>query len=271
MDTRAQDWFDAAVASARAAHPAVGVDPAALRSRLEALVPPGTDAAEAIAALEVGSIHLALACARGDRAALEILERQYLPAVRTALARERLTPERIDETVQQLREQVLVARADRPPRIADYGGRGDLGRWLRAVAVHLAVDQARATGRELPVGDDDLIDRALATDDPVLEHLKMRYASEVRAALRDALGALDVETRTDLRLYYLDRLTLEEVAALRRVAISTVSRRIARAREATLSHLRRALGARLGVPPGEVDSILALVGSRLELPDSALL
>jgi hypothetical protein len=52
--------------------------------------------------------------------------------------------------------------------------------------------------------------------------------------------------------------------------VSTVSRRIARAREATLAALRRAMGARLGVAPAEVDSILALVASRLELPDSVL-
>jgi hypothetical protein len=54
------------------------------------------------------------------------------------------------------------------------------------------------------------------------------------------------------------------------VAPSTISRRLAKSREALFVETRRALMERLGVAEEELDSILRLLESRLDLSRGAL-
>ena len=106
---------------------------------------------------------------------------------------------------------------------------------------------------------------------PELAYLKERYRAAFTEALEAAVAGLSDRDRALLRLYHVDELSLEAVAALYRVHLSTVSRWLTCAREsvagATSSHLRE----RLGVGRSDVDSIAALLMSQLDVSLTRLL
>jgi len=83
-------------------------------------------------------------------------------------------------------------------------------------------------------------------------------------------GALGARERRLLQQYYLDGANLEALAALHRVTPSAVSRSLAKARATLVGRIRNALIARLRLSGREVDNLLHLVQSQLELSRSML-
>jgi RNA polymerase sigma-70 factor (ECF subfamily) len=254
---------------AKDSHPTIDVPPdvfvAFIAHRLAADVPP----LHALEALRVDDLYLACACARGDRRAIAAVERASFDEIEAAVQHHRLPASQCDEVKQTLRERLFVGDHDRPPRIAEYAGRGSLRRWVYAIAARVAIDWLRRSGQDVPA-DDAILDRALPAEDPEVSLLKQRYSAEFRGAVRDAVQELSVEARSDLRFYYVDGLRLDELAELRGVTAPTVSRRLAKSREQVLARTRTILRDRLRVDDGDVDSILRIIGSRLELGVSAL-
>jgi RNA polymerase sigma-70 factor len=255
------------VARAHAAHPGVALGDERFVAHLAPLLT--DDAIEALARLRTDDLFVAKAAADGDANALAILERVHFSAISRALSHLRPTNELVDEVKQRTRQR-LLASPDGRPRILDYAGKGELTRWIGAVSVRIALDHLRAPKREVGTDDDALLDRAAPVADPELEHMKLHYAGEFRAAVREAFAALPTETRLALRLYYIDGLTLDQLAALDRVVPSTVSRRLASARRTVLERTREILRERLAVDERELESILHILGSRLELSRGAL-
>ena len=251
---------------AREVHAGIEVD----RDRFTLFVSRHLPEGGTIDAIRIDALYLAFACATGDRHAIAKLERDYFRGVDMAVARLRGDATLTDEVRQMIRVRLLTAPPGKEPRITEYGGRGDLGRWLRAVAVRVAVDVLRSSGKETPVSDDVLADRATSGSDPEIELFKRRYGSEFRLAVHDAVRTLDVEARTDLRLYYVDGLTLEELSNLHEVTPSTISRRLGKARGRVLDETRSLLRDRLGVGDDDLESILRALESRLEIGESAL-
>src|SRR5205823_4239280 len=142
-------------------------------------------------------------------------------------------------------------------KIADYAGRGDLDGWIRTIArreVLQLVEPARA-----PIEDS----YAALDDDPEVELMKRRYGPRFKAAMSAALASLPDDTRVLLRRYYLEGLGVEQIAALDGVAISTVSRRLDKARRTLHDATRAALATELAVADAELDSILRLIDSRM--------
>lgn len=215
----------------------------------------------------VGDAALALACARGHAAALAEFDRRYSGEFAGALSRLRLDRASIDEVAQVVREKLFVAGADRPPRILEYGGRGPLVSWLRAVIVRTALDFRRHEALEPRLTDDGepLMNVAEASDDPELENIRARYAGPFRDAVRDAIRSLEADERNALRLHVSEGLSLDEVARLYGVHRATVARWIQSARETLLKRTRRLLEERLHLAPHEFDSLVRLCQSRIEL------
>jgi RNA polymerase sigma-70 factor, ECF subfamily len=92
--------------------------------------------------------------------------------VAAALSGRRIPPVPVDELQQMLREKLFLPRAELPPKIAEYSGRGDLRNWVRVVISRTLVDLARGR-REVPVQDEVMVDLAAGPlADPELEHLK---------------------------------------------------------------------------------------------------
>jgi RNA polymerase sigma-70 factor (ECF subfamily) len=215
-----------------------------------------------IRTMPAADLYLAAACGDGDPAALAAFRDALVPAMRQALGKLGMTPAMIDEAVQRVLVMVFVGDG-KPPQIAEYGGRGTLRSWLRTIAVRTG---RRMLGLESGVGtsDDELAELPAAVADPELALLRTRYADQVRRAFAAAFAALAERERNVLRQYYLDGLTIDQLAALYQVNRATTARWVAGARLAVVANTRRHLVAH-GIAATEVDSIIRLVRSQLDV------
>lgn len=205
-------------------------------------------------------LYLCCACVRRDPKALQRFEATYFGVLPQVLGRFGV---QVDDILQELRERLFMGTTQGRAKLAEYNGRGGLQRWLRAVAVRLALKATRAKQNQpyATLGSDEF----LVGDDPELAHLQGVYRAEFMKAFGDALGSLEPELQTYLRLYYLDGLGLTELAALFQVSAPTVSRRLSRAREEVLEATRARLRLTLSVSADELESIMRLIQSKLSV------
>lgn len=244
--------------------PALALDPSIyLRHLADKLRERGDELADrVIRAMPAADLYLAAGCTSGVPAAIAAFQATILPVVRPALAKIGLSDEIIDETEQRTSIMILVGDPDRPA-IARYQGRGTLKSWVRSIAVRTG---RRLAGKSESAQDTDPIDlAALHVHDPELALLREQYRDEARSALVAAVAALTERQRNVLRQYYLDGLTIDQLAALYRVDRATTARWVIGARTEVLSGVRTHLAAALGANTEEIDSILRLVRSQLEL------
>jgi RNA polymerase sigma-70 factor (ECF subfamily) len=223
------------------------------------------DVPEPLGALHTEDLYLACGCAMGAERAIVAVDRQFKSDVAAGLGKMNLTSSQIDEVLQRLRHKLFVAQPESQPRIVRYSGRGPLLAWLRATAVRDAIDLLRAGGKEHPVADAECLDVWMPRVDPELELLKDKYRLDFKAAFRSALASLRAEQRNLLRYQVLDQLTLAEIGAIYGIHLSTVARRLDRARATLLQTTREDLAQRLQLDEPELDSILRLIGSQLEV------
>jgi RNA polymerase sigma-70 factor len=124
----------------RAAWPAVALDPATF----EAYYAQRAGDAPSSAA-RAADMYLACACSIGVDEGLLAFEREMLRDIAGAAGSIDPTPTFVDVVVQAVLERLLVGTGRQPRKIADYGGRPSLRRWVRATAVRLAIDLRRGT------------------------------------------------------------------------------------------------------------------------------
>jgi RNA polymerase sigma-70 factor (ECF subfamily) len=258
--------LDRVVEAARAAWPDIALDDATFLAHLAERA--GEPTADSLVRLPAADLYLACACARGIPVALRAFDDQFVGAIDPALRHAGLFPDLFDEVKQRLRIKLFTSADGHAPRILDYLGRGNLRGWLRIVAVREALNTLRGDKRALAGG---LSEVPLVTDDPVLDHLKTRYRGEFRDAIAEAAGTLEPRERNLLRQYYLDGLTYDVLARMYRVHLATVARWVDKAREALLASTRRVLVTRMNIPRDELDSILRLIESQLEVSARDLL
>ena len=259
------------VVAARAYDP--GLDARRFLHDVAARVDPEASPEAALGAIRAADLALAIACARGEPDALARFDREMSAQIEIALARQRYVAIDLDELRQAIRDWLFVATPDVAPRIASYLGRGDLKTWVRMVAVRYLIDVGRAAAaRPEQLGSDEaLADLATGTDDPELAFLKRQYRDDFRAAFGAVLATLEPRERTLLRHRYLDGLEVAEIAALHGMHRVSMSRTLGRIRDDLLDGIRREFRRRLGVGADELDGIMALIGSQLELSLSGLL
>jgi RNA polymerase sigma-70 factor (ECF subfamily) len=247
-------------AEGRAAHPRLALDEATFAAYLDARA---TDDA-ALRRLHAADLYLACACARGEPEALVVFEAQIVDKLAPALARAGAAS-LVDEVKQIVRERLLLGAAGKGPRIADYAGEGALLTWVRVVALRAAATLRRGAQRSRAREDEALLDAPLALDSPDLLHLRRRYADDFKAAFELGVAELTPRDRNLLRQHLIDRLTIDDLGALYRVNRVTASRWLSHAREEVARATRKALVARLRLSPPELESILRLVRSDLDL------
>jgi RNA polymerase sigma-70 factor (ECF subfamily) len=156
--------------------------------------------------------------------------------------------------------------------IAGYSGRGDLRAYLRAVAVRQALRRLEREGGPPGAEKDEVLAMVPAAgDSPELGLLVERCRDEVRAAFGLALTALSPRERTILRQHYADALTIDQLGRLHGVHRATCARWIEAARAGLLRRVRRHLRDALRLDDRELDSLIGLVRSRLDLSLSRLL
>ena len=200
----------------------------------------------------VADVALAIACERGDGAALAVFERTHLAMVRRALGKLKINPAIIDDVLGWMRFELFVRPA--PMLIAEYTGRGDLGSWTRAIGVHEAIKRARRARREV---SPDLAPE-LTVPAPELVAMRGAYGEPFTRALSSAFGALEVAERTLLRQYFLDGLTIDVLAELYQVHRATAARRVGAARERLVDSVRALLKTELRLGDQSVDQIITL-------------
>ena len=217
--------------------------------------------------LHAGDLWIAFGCVAQHPQALAAFEARFAPEITNALARsfERALAE---DAELKLRDRLFLVGEDEHPRLASYAGRGALAPWLRAAAARTAIDLMR-TRRELPVDPGTLGD--VVAIDPLLAQLKDRYRDEFRIAFAQAAAQLTDRDRTLLRYRFFDDLSIDEIGVLYRVHRATVARWIAAIRETLFESTRTALTERLSLTESEVDSVLRLIDSRLEISIEAML
>ncbi|RPH67725.1 MAG: sigma-70 family RNA polymerase sigma factor, partial [Myxococcaceae bacterium] len=218
--------------------PGVRLDPSALGAHLAALGGAVTPDDRALADLV-----LAAACVRGDPAALGHLEREILRPVGAFIASVDRSPEFADEVRQALRLR-LLGGGGQPPALASYRGESALGGWVRVAALRIALNLRR--GERTQASAERRAEDPLATRlAPELAHLQARYREPFTRALEEALTSLGDRDRALLRLYHAEELPLEQIGALYRVHLSTVSRWLTRARQSVADRTLELLRERL--------------------------
>jgi RNA polymerase sigma-70 factor (ECF subfamily) len=221
--------------------------------------------------LRPADLYLACACARQVPGAIAAFDRDYMREVDVALARMRIGPPRLHDVKQLVRQRLFVGGGTAgqpagPGKIAEYAGRGDLRRWVRSVAVRTCLNDLRKGRREILVDDEQLIaQHAIAPDDPEIEYMKRTYAHQFRAAFGEALAQLGAREQTLLRYHHVDGLNIDEIGAIYRIHRVTAFRWIEKAKELLARSTLEILRGRLQLPANELDSVLRMIRSQLDL------
>lgn len=258
------------VAEGRAAWPELNVDAVEVVAFIAHRAT--SDLAEAaLEGLRPADLYLACACAKQLPQALAAFDRDYMREVDIALARMRIGPPRVSDVKQLVRQRLFVGGGTAgaptsPGKIAEYGGRGDLRRWVRSVAVRTCLNDLRKGKREILVDDDQLIaQHAIAADDPEIEYMKRTYSAEFKAAFSEALGKLGSREQTLLRYHHVDGLNIDEIGAIYRVHRVTAFRWLEKAKDMLVRSTLDTLRARLKLPADELDSVLRMIRSQIHL------
>jgi RNA polymerase sigma-70 factor (ECF subfamily) len=228
---------------------AASVDPEALDGSLDRLA--------------AGDLLLACAGSRGDAAAIGVIQRELFPTVGGGLRRAGYSEAEAEEVLAALLGDLVVADG-RAPLLRQYRGRGHLIGWLRVSALRLA---GRIFGRrrEIPVSEAGLALLCPVGANPELDYLKRHYVREFSDAFSEVVAAMPPGERTLLRLHLVERLSIDQLGAIYHLHRATIARRISRAQSELLDGVRARLLARLRVTAPELDSILRLIESRIEV------
>lgn len=271
------DRADAAVAALIDAHhragveafPAITVTPDRFAGELVRRL--GDDATvERLQKLRPDHVYLAIACADGDATAIRAFDDQFLDEVDACAARVRATSDQAAEVRSHLRRILFVSEPGRPAATLAYSGKGDLRSYLKVIATRELIRLVDKGKRELGV-DDEVLDKLSPADDPALAYLRDRYRADVDAAMRAALVTLAEQPRALLRYSLIDGWSIDRIGALYGVHRATAARWLTAARDELGAGIRAELARRLTISVDEVDSIVRLVQSKLDVSLERLL
>jgi RNA polymerase sigma-70 factor len=217
--------------------------------------PPSGEALELyLRGLHVEDLALACALRNGSNAAWEEFVLRYRPVLRGAARAivgaggEARACELADSLFAELYGLERDGRQRKTSLLDYFHGRSKLATWLRAVLAQRHVDALRTASRAEPFDDEPGSDERTtigssngASDgaDPD----RARLLPRLHQALKLAFAALSASDRLLLSLYYLQNLTLAQIAAVRAVHEATVSRQLDRVRRELRDGVERALTA----------------------------
>ncbi len=175
------------------------------------------------------------------------------------------------EVAKQIVRQVLVTRAAGTAPLGEYGGRGELGGWLRIALGRELVRLAKRSAREPQAADDELAALADSNDNPETAYLKTHYQKEFKESFATAMERLGEDERRALRYSVVERFSIDEIAKLDGIHRATAARQVAHARARLTEETRRALGERLKLDTTELHSVLRLIESQVDVSVRRLL
>jgi RNA polymerase sigma-70 factor (ECF subfamily) len=220
------------------------------------------------------ALAIAAGCSAGARAiaAITEIERAYRMTIDSTCRRFVNATHTADDLKQILRTRLFVAEPGKQPKIADYAGQGFLENWLRVTAVRIFLDLAKRKDRvrEVRAGEHDVL--ALPQPgDLALDVVKAEYREAVAAAMYEAAKRLEPGDRHLLRQHLVAGLSIDQLGAVLGIHRATAARRITRARERLVADTRAELACRLALDPDELDEVIGLAMSRLDVSLGRLL
>lgn len=227
---------------------------------------PASSPSEAEVARHCESLHLvdlalACACANGDSAAWDHFVLTYRPHLYRAAASLDPSGGARDLADELYGELFGLKRGDpdAPQSLFRYfHGRSSLATWLRSVLAQRHIDRVRASRRHEPLPDDDApgaLPAPASTDAPE----RSRFVRLMQAALAAALALLAATDRLRLRCYYAQRMTLAQIGRLLGEHEATVSRQLAKTRQALRASIVAHLKSAGGLDDTGVDACFAAV------------
>lgn len=219
--------------------------------------------------MDDAELALAAAVAAGDPVAIREFEASYLAPVRAQLRSMNLGPEDIADIEQALRIKLLVGEDGAPARILQYAGQGKLGGLVRVAAVREALTLLRR--KKTTTSEDWLEELSSPDDDPALVHLKTRHRSEFKAAFEEAVRRLSPREHAMLRLHLVRQHSIDHIGAVYGVHRATAARWIEAAKGALRKETTRILGERYDLRGPELERVVGLIESRIELSIERLL
>lgn len=185
---------------------------------------------EYLDALRADDFVLAVACTHGDEHAWEGFIEKYRPVLYRAahaLTHDEADARDLADSLWADLYGMETREGERRSLLGYYGGRSALGTWLHAVLARRFVDLTRTAARTRPLESQP---HEPATEEDPPDPDRFRYVNALGTALNEALGALEPRDRLRLGYYYLENLTLREIARLLHEHPSSVSRRLQQTR-----------------------------------------
>ncbi len=238
----------------------------------------------AAASLHWSDLIFAIACLKGQEDAHRELVQRVHAATLRAGGRIQAAATHLAEVESRLLQALLVGNPTAgvtaagvvqgttlgAPKLRQYRGRGSLDRWLLMAAMRLLLNASGSRPWEAPI--DEALLSQLATDaSPELAFYRERHVQEVRAALREAMQALDRRERSLLYYRFVEAVPLAALALMYGVHRATLTRWLAEARARLKATMQQRLRAVLKLGPAEVDSVVRLVLDQLDSSMRSLL
>ncbi|MGH8052023.1 MAG: RNA polymerase sigma factor [Arenimonas sp.] len=158
---------------------------------------------------------LAIRCQLGERAAFDQLIRQWAPPLRKYVQRVTNNHDASDDIMQEI--WISVVRG-----VAGLQDCSKLRSWLFSIAHRTLMDRLRG---QYSIS----IDNNIELDEIVVENLEARR-DEARQIVESGLSSLPLLEREVISLFYLQELSLVEIATALTVPIGTIKSRLFRAR-----------------------------------------
>ena len=215
----------------------------------------------ALDSLKGADLYLSIAASDGDERAVGIVRDMLEKEVAYASAKTTATRDQIAEVTAVISRVLFVE----PGALREYSGRGHLKGYLSVIATRELFKTVNKARKEVAIEDDGVIDRLIPHSDPELSILRAQYREVVDDAMRAAIATLDERGRALLRYAFVDGWNVDRVGQLYNVHRATAARWIATVREKLGETIRDQLAARLEIQGSDVDSIVRLVQSRIDV------
>ncbi len=266
-DSLLQTALELVVDRARTKWPGLSLSDEAYLRRLASRVRESSGVVGMLQRLRTSDLYAAWAAESGDSKAVAAIMSQSRKTIEEALAPMRLAAHERDEVLQQLQRRVFVGDK---PRIGTYSGTGSIGTWLSAAAVRLAIDTKRA---EKPSDelDEQLASAVADTANIELQVIRKQYQAEFREAFQASFRSLTLDERNLIRLTFIDRLSIDALAAMTGLHRSTVARRIAALRDELAKSTKKRLMEKFKLTASDVNSLMRVVVSAFDASLTSLL
>jgi RNA polymerase sigma factor (sigma-70 family) len=214
-----------------------------------------------VSASYAADLELAQECAAGDEQAWERFVLEYRPILYRAA--DALDP---SGGARDLADS-LYADLYSKSLFRYFQGRSSLATWLRAVLSQRYVDRIRANRRLEPLPDEERaiewadVHRYESPRHPTPDPDRGRHLRLLQDALEHAVTALNPKDRLRLGCYYAQGLTLAETGRILREHEATVSRHLARTRQAIRGEVERRLRDEAGLSDAQISECFAAVSA----------